>query len=263
MARVQAEIDALPREAVRRSTVNVPNAVVLVLGALPKMLRLRDEMRATFVNPPFASLDKLRDYALAAAYAHARALPHDGGETRVRALLTEAAPLRVRLLSSAETLATFGLLDPLEVAAVRRGAGHVDTAQDLSSLVGLLRDAGPEILAKTPLTEADLARAAELGGLLLEALGQRQSGADGSGDPDEAAERVAKAYTLMANAYDQGRRVVSFLRWNEGDVDDIAPPLGHSRRRARRPQGGEPEPAEPDDREPDPSEPGEGEAGGG
>ncbi|HEU4534922.1 MAG TPA: hypothetical protein VFS00_12420, partial [Polyangiaceae bacterium] len=263
MARVQAEIDAMPRGAVRRSTVNVPNAVVLVLGALPKMLRLRDEMRETFVNPPFELLDKLRDYALAAAYAHARALPHDEGETRVRTLLNEAVPLRGRLLSSAETLAAFGLLDPLEVSAVRRGTGHVDTAQDLSSLVGLLRDAGPEVVAKSPLTEADLARAAELGGLLLEALGQRQSGADGWGDPDEAEERVAKAYTLMANAYNQGRRLVSFLRWNEGDADDIAPPLGHSRRRPRRPQGGEPEPAEPDDGELDPTEPGEGEADGG
>ncbi|HEU4408639.1 MAG TPA: hypothetical protein VFS43_25480 [Polyangiaceae bacterium] len=262
-ARRQAEIDALPRDQVRRLSVYVPNAVVLVLGALPKMVALRDAMRATFVDPPFALLDNLRDYALAAAYAHARALPHEGGQTRVRALLNEAVPLRARMLSSAETLVTFGLLDPLEVSAVRRGTGHVDTAQDLSSLSGLLRDAGPEILAKTPLTGADLARADELSALLLEALGHRQSGADRSGDPNEADDRVAKAYELMARAYDQCRRVVAYLRWDEGDADAIAPPLGHSRRRARRKQGTEPDGGAIDAPEPAPGEAGEGEADGG
>jgi hypothetical protein len=241
--RVLPEIKAVPRQQVRRLSVYVPNASVLVLGAVPKMLALREAMSKTFVNPPFARLDKLRDYALAAAYAHARVLPHDGGQTRVQTLLSEATPLRERMLSSAGTLVTFGLLDARKVAAVRRGTGNVDTAQDVLALSVLFREAGPEIIAKTPLTLADVERAGELGGLLLEALGFRQSGADGSGDPDEAEELLGQAYELMASSYEECRQVVLFLRWREGDADSIAPPLGHSRRRARRPQADEPDEA--------------------
>jgi hypothetical protein len=240
-ARVRVAIEAVPLDSVRRLSVHVPSAVVLVLGALPKMLALRGVMRDTLVTPPFGQLDALRDYALAAAYAHACVLPRDEGETRLRALLTEAVPLRTRLLSSAETLVTFGLLDPREIASVRSGTGHVDTAQDLSALVLVLRRAGPGILAKTPLTEADLGRAGELGSLLLEALGHRRSGVDGAGTPEEAEWRLGQAFELMARTYDACRRVISFLRWNEGDADAIAPPLGHSRRRARRSPAEEPD----------------------
>src|SRR5687767_9990301 len=132
--------------------------MVLVLGALPKMLGLREAMVAKLREPPLGLLDKPRDYALA-AYAHSRILPRDEGETRRRALVNEAAPLRERMLSSAETLTKFGLLDAREVAAIRQGTGHVDLAQDLSSLAALFREAGPAVVSKTALTPADLDRA--------------------------------------------------------------------------------------------------------
>jgi hypothetical protein len=49
-----------------------------------------------------------------------------------------------------------------------------------------------------------------------------------------AATRRARAFTLFMNAYDACRRVVAFLRWNEGDADSIAPSpfLKGARRRA-------------------------------
>lgn len=258
-ARVRVEIEAVPREQVRRLSIYVPNATVLVLGALPKLLALRDAMRATFLAPPFPLLDKLRDYALAAAYAHSRVLPRDAGETHLRALVNEATPLRERLLSSAETLTKFDLLDARQVAAIRQGTGHVNTAQGLSALAALFREAGPAVVSKTALTKADLKRAGELSTRLLDALGQRQSGADGSGDPGEADDRLGKAYELLARAYGECRRVVAFLRWHEGDADLIAPPLGHSRRRGRRPQVDEPDAPEPDPSAPDPIDPSDGE----
>lgn len=262
-ARVLPEIKAVPREKLRRLGVNVTNASVLVLGAVPKMLGLRDAMKKTFINPPLEQLDKLRDYALAAAYAHARVSPHDEGEARVQILLNEVTPLRERLLSSAELLVTFGLFDGRKVAAIRQGVGHVDTARDALALHALFSEAGLDVLAKTPLTQADVERAGELGGLLLEALGYRQSGADGSGDPDEAEERARQAHELMASTYEECRQFVLFLRWREGDADTIAPPLGHSRRRARRPQADEPDGSETDSPEPASDEAGDGEADAG
>jgi hypothetical protein len=244
-ARVRAEIVALPRDEVRRITVHVPSASVLALGALPKIRAYREAMRAAFADPPLAALDKLEDYALAAARAHAWALPHDQGETTLRALLNEAAPLRERLLLNAESLASFGLLDAKKVAAIRQGTGHLDTAQDLTALGLLYLDAWPALASKTPLQRVDVERALELGGLLLKALGQRNQGTDGSADPVEAEEQLGKAYELFRRAYEACRHAIVYLRRDEGDADDIAPPLAHSRRRGRSPQADEPDEGEP------------------
>ncbi len=265
--RVRADIDALPRDETRRLNVHVPTAVSVALGALPRLRALRDEMRA-LPGHPADTLVKLRDYALAAAYAHVLTLPGDEGETSLRALLNEAMPLRERLLLGAEALAQFGLVDRVRVAAIRRGAGHLDAAQDLTALGAVFREAWPRVAAKTPLTLPEIERGAELGALLLEALGQRKQGTDGSADPGEAHERLAKAYELLFRTYDECRRAVQYLRWHQGDAATIAPSLQQGRRRERSapPAGGDdgaPGEGEPDGDEAGEGEPGEGELEGG
>ncbi|HEU4413013.1 MAG TPA: hypothetical protein VFS43_47665, partial [Polyangiaceae bacterium] len=64
--RRRAEIDALPAAEVRPITVYVPAAAMLALGALPRMLALRDALAAEFAPSLLATLDALEDYALAA-----------------------------------------------------------------------------------------------------------------------------------------------------------------------------------------------------
>ncbi len=259
-ARFRSEIAALSLNETRRITVYVPSAAILVLGALPKIMALRPPMVATFVNPPLEALDRLEDRALAAAHAHANLLPEDAGETEVRALLKEATPLRERFLLSAEAVASFGLLDTKRVEAIRRGAGHLDTAQDLWALATLFRGAWALLDGKVPFAMTDIERAADLSNRLLKALGQREQGSDGSGEPGEAEAQLAKAYELMRRDYETCRNAVVFLRVNEGDADEIAPPLGQSRRRARRPQADEPGGETP---APVPAESGDGEADAG
>jgi hypothetical protein len=269
-ARVLPEIAALPREEARPFTVHVPSAAMLGLGSLPKMLAFREAMIATLVAPPLEALDKLNDYALTAVRAYAYLALRDDGETRVRTLLAEASPLRERLLASAELLVTFGLLDAKKVAAIRRGTGRLDTAQDLLALARLFLGAWPSLASKTPLTRAEIERADALGDLLVTALGCQQQGTDGSDEPDELDDQLAKAYELYRRAYEACRRAILYLRFYEGDADEIAPPLGQSRRRARRPgadapnddePGGDAPPPAPAD--PAPADPGGGEADAG
>lgn len=253
-ARVRADMEALPADQVRRINVYVPAAVLVALGARPRLLGLRDQMRALAGHPP-DTLDKLRDYALATAYAYVRALPRDVDETQLRALLSEATPLRGRLLRSAELLVDFGLVDATRVAIIRRGTGHVDTALDLSALGTLFRDAWPAVAAKTPVTPAEVDRAEALGLLLLEALGQRQQGSDGTGAPREAQEQLAKVYELFFRTYDECRRAVLYLRWHQGDADAFAPSLQQGRRRGRAAPSDEPAGDDPEGDEPAGDEP--------
>jgi hypothetical protein len=266
LARVQPEIAALPINQVRRLNVHVPTASLIGLGALPKLLTLRDKIEALRGHPP-GTLDKLRDYALAAAHAYVLAMPSDEGETHLRTLLSEAAPLRERLLRSAELLVDFGLFDATRVAAIRRGTGHLDTALDLDALGTLFAEAWPAVASKTPITRTEVERATQLGGLVLEALGQRKQGTDGSADPREADEQLAKAYELYFRTYDECRRAVMYLRWHEGDADEFAPSLQQNRRRGRAAPNDEPgdgpgdEPGEEPSGEPD-SKPNGGAVGG-
>ncbi|HEU4405361.1 MAG TPA: hypothetical protein VFS43_08745 [Polyangiaceae bacterium] len=222
-ARVRAQLEALLPKQIRRINLYVPAAVAIALGTLPKLRGLREPMLA--LPGGAGSLDKLEDYALAALYAHALTLPRGGAETRPRALLREATPLREKLLVSAEMLAHFGLLEAARVAAVRKGSGYLATAQALVALSALFRASWADVGSKTPVTSAEVERAAQLAPLLVEAFGRRRQGANGSGAPTEARDRLARAYTLFFNAYDDCRRAAAFLRWREGDADDFAPTL--------------------------------------
>lgn len=102
---------------------------------------------------------------------------------------------------------------------------------------------------KTAATEEEVHRAGDLGPLLLAALGVLEHGATVT--PAEAADRKVRAFTLFTTAYDQVRRAVTFLRWNEGDADSLAPSLykgrGGSRSAsvAKGDTSGEGAPAEP------------------
>lgn len=66
---------------------------------------------------------------------------------------------------------------------------------------------------------------------MLTTLGEREQGA--SRVP--AAELRLRALTDLVRRYDEIRRMVSYLRWNEGDADDIAPSL-YARRPGRKAQ---------------------------
>jgi hypothetical protein len=99
----------------------------------------------------------------------------------------------------------------------------MDTASDLVALSALFSGSWSEIAGKTAATEEEVRRAGELGPEILAALGVREHGA--APGPSDAADKRARAFTLFVNAYDQNRRAVAYLRWNEGDVESIAPSL--------------------------------------
>jgi hypothetical protein len=132
------------------------------------------------------------------------------------------------------------------VAAIRQGAGHLDTANDLVELSMLFRDERATLAGKTQVTDAEAERADELGFLIIDALGQRDVGTDGLSAPAKHEEDRLKAFWLFHNTYEESRRAMAFVRWYEGDADLLVPSLFSGRRRrstTEEPSGG-PEPGE-------------------
>lgn len=225
-AEVEAEMDALKPHELAAINVHIPRAVVTALGARPALLALRPRIVKELPFFPIASLDKLETYALAAYYADLLSAHRTGDESAHRSLVEEAAPLRSNLLVAAEALAHRNLLDPAHVAAIRRGQGHLDLANDLVTLATLFRSAWGSVQYQTAITLAEVDRAAALGPELLIALTARA--------PSETVDRRRRAFTLFARAYGECRRAASYLQWWSGNANEVAPALQGPRPGSKR-----------------------------
>lgn len=247
---VRAELQAMPPEDGGRILVNIPTVVTLVRGSWPN---LEAELARIARLPEFnlAALRKLPSYSLALLHVYLLLLPSAEVESRLRTLVAEAGPARERLLVAAEALALLGFVDGERVAAIRRGTGHLDTANDLIALAQLFRAGGDELLGKTKLAWLEVDRAYVLGMELVDALGRRRVGTDGARAGGESEVECAKLFRLVVRTYEQGRRALSYLRWSEGDVNEKMPSLYTRRRRRRSPD----EPAGDEGTPPDAADP--------
>ncbi|MFT3766094.1 MAG: hypothetical protein QM820_11350 [Minicystis sp.] len=239
-AQSRAALDAVSEEmaaldATKLATINIdiPQAVSVALGVAPHLKDLRASIVDALPRHPIGLLDQLETYALAVYHAHILWLPPEAVENPVATLLAEAAPLRATLLVDAEALANRKLLDADAVAAIRAGQGHVDTANDLVALSALFLTRWSDLSQRTAATLDEVTRAGELGPLLLAALGAREHGVPLS--PSAIADQRRRAFTLFLRAYNESRRAITYLRWNDGDADDFAPSLYAGR---RGPRGG-------------------------
>jgi hypothetical protein len=88
-----------------------------------------------------------------------------------------------------------------------------------------------KISGKTPLHLDELDRAETLAGRILTAVGEREQG---PAIAAASAQTRQRAFTLFVKAYDQVRRAVQYLRWDEDDIDRIVPSLYAVARTASR-----------------------------
>ena len=227
---VEPELEGVTR--VLPINVDIPRAVSVAVGVVPHLLALRPRFVEELPKHPVHLLDKLMTYALAAWYAHLLALPATSQDT-LKQLKEEAAKLRETLLVAAEALGHKGVIDADRVADIRSGQGDLDMANDLVMLAALFAEAWEVVKNKTAIDWAEVDRASHLGPELLIALGARDQPTMPQPRMADPAERRARAFTLLVNAYDACRRAVTYLRWEEDDADIIAPSLFANRGKGR------------------------------
>jgi hypothetical protein len=223
LTRLEAQMEELEEGELASANVDIPYCVAIVLGAAPHIAELRADLARL---PDFAieHVDHLPTYAQAAWQAHLESLNEAApAANALKRLIEEAAPLREGLLSSAELLADKGLLDKSVVADIRTGTGHVDAANDLVQLSTLFRAHWPRLHDKTPFEATEVERAGAIGHELLTAYGQKR--VSSSKVDVVARDRRARAFTLLVRVYDACRRGVTYVRWHEGDADEIAPSM--------------------------------------
>jgi len=242
-----AEIQAVPDgELSKVPPVDVHAAVSTVVGALPAIHALRESM-AALPSLNARLVDGLEDYAWATSeangrYEHASAPSEDLGP-----LLEEAMKVRETFRLDALSLAHRGFIEQERLTAFKGLTGYKNVAFDLMDWAFVLRECWPSIQGKSALSAEEIDAAAKLGERLLAQASLRE----------QQPERIAKAarirqqaMTLLVTAYDEVRRALTYLRWQEDDVETIAPSLflkGKRRSAKENPEGatGTPPAAQP------------------
>ncbi len=222
LARVMPELKALQPEELQQINVDIPYAVALVLGCLPELRGLREDIARAMSSFDLAVFDRLEDYTLALNDAHGAYLAATQPADDLDELVIEASRLRALLLTEATALGARGVIDRKKLAEVRGPVGYKNVAVDLSLLYRVLMGSWSRIQGKTTVAQSELERAAKVAQQLIRALVLREQG---MANITAAGELRQRAFTVFIRAYDHVRRAVSFLRWNLGDADDLAPSL--------------------------------------
>ncbi len=222
--RVVPEMLLLKEEEVGPINLDISQAVALALSALPG-IKAHEADLAKLPGFDMRYLKMLETYAFASWYAHLQALPAVT-QTELKAYLEEATALRNEHVSDGEVMVRRGIFNAEAMASVRAGQGHVDLANDLTAVSAMYELAWEAIGGRTFITRAQVERAGVLGPRLLVALGAR---AYSTTEKDKPGANRARAYTLFSRAYNQVRRALAYLRWEEGDAESIAPSLYRTR----------------------------------
>jgi len=226
-----SEIRAVPSNALITINLDIPLGVTTALGALPEIRALRPRVVAEMPQLDVIRFDKLEAYTLAMGHAHALYMAASSPAEALDEISETATKLREMLFSDAAALAQRNIIDGERLKQLKGAHGFRNLAFDLFVLAAMLRDNWSKISSRTALQLKELDQAETLADRILTSVGQREQG---PGVVAEAAEIRQHAFTLFVSAYDHARRAVSFLRWNEEDVDEIAPSLYAGRTTGRK-----------------------------
>jgi hypothetical protein len=245
--RQRAAMSALEPDKLETINFEITGGATTALGALPALHNLR-EQAARLPDFDISHFDLLGDYARALLYTHAVYQSVNAPVANLPLLNEEATHLRAMFTADMAPLLTRKLITEDQVAKLTGLKGYKNVAWDLVIQCTALRSSWGKIAGGTALQLSEMDRAEELADLMLVATGERKQVT--SPVVIEATLHRQQAYTLFSNAYDQDRRAVTYLRWKQGDADEILPSLyakqgGHSAKQEPTSDGTTTEPASP------------------
>ena len=229
---------AMRPEDLKHWGLNAMYAIGKALWIAPRMAPFRAQMVA-LSGFDAAHLDWLADYARGLRFVHTEVVRRIERANQLPGLVDEGWKIRELLLDYAALLSKKGTVDPKVIEEVKKGSGHADLVLDLTVLVRELDSLPPAYTGpEAPATQADLARAVQIADQVNTAMG---NGTDVDRNQAELVLERRKLGHLLVRAHSQIRRAMTYIRWDEGDVDQLVPSLyvaGPGRPRAKA----EPEP---------------------
>lgn len=233
---------ALPLDSLRTVNVDMLSMLTMVLGALPQIRAHKLAIGACPATKQEQSLvANLEAYTFALSHANTLYRVAAKPEETLSSLIEEGAKLRESLRVDAAALAAHGVVVGARLADIGSSTGYRQLASDLFALAVVFREVWPKIDGKTLTQVATIDRAEAIAEDIMLAVGAREQA------PAVIAAATVerqRAFTLFERAYDQTRRALTYVRWNEADVEEIAPSIYSGRGNGNhRKNDGEPAPA--------------------
>ena len=202
--------------------MDIGPATVSVLGAKNKWRPLEAEIKKAIPTFALRNIRKLEVYTLAAGYANTQYLAATKPPEPIKPLSDELTITKPLMLGDIGQLAQRNYLSLAPLSALRGTTGFENLAFDMLLVVGVLRKNWEKIGEHTGVTMEEIDRAENIANRLTRAIGFKEQ------NPtvvSAAATLRQQAFTLFFNAFDQVRRAVTYVRWEEDDVADFLPSL--------------------------------------
>jgi hypothetical protein len=220
--KLEPEYRALRSRDVLRVNADVAAAANLALRAVDRVESLFDAFTAELPRFAKCDLERLRTLAFGAWYAALQARPEEVEIAAFEKLVDEGLALREQFVVASNALAMRKLFDAKTLKDLQLGVGHRDLAGDLTTFASMYTKNRARYAGKTAIEASEVKRAAEIGSALFEIVAKRDRAASNRA---VSVDTKARAWTLLVRGYDALRRVVTYVRWAEGDANEIAPSL--------------------------------------
>jgi hypothetical protein len=225
------KFQALAAGDVQVVNLDIPSAVTTVLGVTNEVAGFKDQIGKELPLFDVGPILQLESYAMALSHAHTLFAMASAPVDSLAPMVDEGTTLRETLLADATALVTRNMLNGQQLRDLSGPVGYKNLAFDLQILAALFRENMAQLAGKCATQPAEIQRAEEISASILRTVGLREQGPASIAATQDMR---ARAFTLFAQVYDQARRAISYLRWNEEDADTVAPSLYAGRGNGRK-----------------------------
>lgn len=223
--------EAIPEsEVLTQFNVNVPSLVTMVRGSQKLIQPLKARCIKALPEEDPAVFDVHESQVLALAYGQGLHLSATKPTQPIQELSANAVH-HIDILSSGVQFAIKRRLLPGTILSELVGTqGYKNQATDVVTLVAIYRDHEKLLAGRTGVTKEDVDEAEACAYQLFGAIGEREQ------QPATAAATTRirlRLLTLFMRTHDALRRIVTHLRWNEGDADKFLPSAHAGRKRGK------------------------------
>ena len=212
---------AMPERAItRRLALDLVTVSTMASRAVSAVTPHREALVARFGPEVSTLLESLEITSRAARQAEVERVNEENGTSDLAALHAEVVSTYQRLVIDAKSLVLRGFLRKERLVSRHDLKSYEGALQSLLRLVGLFRDSWDALEPHTPVVVEDLDHAERVCDRMGSALAGRHSRA-----AREARETRTRALSLLVREYEELRRMISFVRWFDGDADRIVPSL--------------------------------------
>ncbi len=226
---------ALKDEELVPIKVDIRGAIMTVIGAVDRVQHLLPAMQ-DLPGSPAETVEKLPDQLRALGTAQARYAAVTAPPADLPKLLEEVTHWRDVLVAEEKALVVRGVLKEDALEQLTGLAGYKNVSFDVMTVAQVLSAEYAAIEPYTRVTREELVAADKAAWELVQAAGTREKPSESVAAEADVRQRM---FSLVHGSYDQLRRAVSFLRWQEGDTDELVPSLYSGRKRLRADPSGE------------------------